>query len=471
MVQDAIPKKPDGKLESCLIYGYNKTIDTCHSWVYNTQYYKSSRGMEWNFVCERRWMFAVAQTSTKSGAVVGSLVLGRLSDKYGRRTIFLWASVLQLVFGTAVAFTVEFYSFIFVRFLCGFVGISPFKAGFVLTIELIGPRKRTACGSLFEVGYAVGVMLLGIWGYLIENRFYLQIVYALHAVLLLPHWFLMDESPRWLWSQGRIREAVAIIEKAIKMNKLTETVTTPLVPRSKSKKYTDDNRIGTLSLFRTPNLLKRTLIICGCWFANSVVYFGLTLSSGKLNGNPYLLLFLIGLVEVPGYILAMCFVHRVGHRTLVSAMMYMSGTCCLIAVALSMDSLYVIGVVMLGKLIVSGTFSIVIKYSAELFPTVARSSGVGLATMCSSLSGALTPMIILLDRFDPNIPQVVFGLIAIASGSTVLLLPETFGRNLPQTLEDGEKFGIGDTFFANCRTRKLSDGSIDSPAMVPLKAR
>ncbi|XP_049870128.1 organic cation transporter protein-like [Pectinophora gossypiella] len=451
---DAIPMNDNGKFDSCLMYGYNNTTVECHSWVYDTEYYKSSRGIEWNFVCSRRWMFAVAQTSTKSGAVVGSLVLGRLSDKYGRRTIFLCSAVLQLVFGTMVAFAPEFYSFIFIRFLCGFVGISPFKAGFVLTIELIGPRKRTVCGSLFEVGYAVGIMLLGAWGYLIENRFYLQLIYALHAVMLLPHWFLMDESPRWLWSQGRIKEAVAIIEKALKMNKSTETVTTPLVARTKSKKYTEE--VGTLDLFRTPNLLKRTLIICFCWFANSVVYFGLTLNAGKLNGNPYFMLFLIGLVEVPGYIVAMFFVHRIGHRTLVSCMMFMSGSCCLIAVALPIESYLIIVVTMLGKMIVSGTFSVVIKYSAELFPTVARSSGVGLATMCSSLSGALTPMIILLDKFDPNIPTVVFGFIAILSGSTVLLLPETFGRNLPQTLEDGEKFGIGDTCFASCKGRRKS---------------
>lgn len=455
------------------MYGENKTLVECDTWVYNTHYYSSTRGIEWNFVCSRRWMFAVAQTSTKSGAVVGSLVFGRLSDRFGRKTVFLGSAILQLVFGTLVAFTTEFYTFIAVRFLCGAFGISPFKAGFVLTIELIGPSKRTVCGSLFEVGYAVGVMLLGAWGYLIDNRFYLQIVYALHAALLLPHWFLMDESPRWLWSQGRIRESVAIVEKAMKINKSPATIDTSLmVSRGRVifEKHEDEAHAGTFDLFKTPNLLKRTLIICGCWFANSVVYFGLTLNAGKLNGNPFFMLFLLGLVEVPGFIFAMCFVYRVGHRTLVSTMMFMSGTCCLTASLLPIGSLSATIIVMLGKLIVSGTFSIVIKYSAELFPTVARSSGIGLATMCSSLSGALAPMIILLDAFDPNIPTNVFGLMALVSGCSVLLLPETFGRNLPQTLEDGEIFGKGDTCFANCFSSKASNLSLDSPqTRLPLK--
>lgn len=418
-------------------------------------------------------MAAVAQTATKSGAIVGSLVLGSLADKYGRKTVFLWTGVLQLLFSILASFATEYYTFIAIRFLCGICGISPFKAGFVLTIELIGPGKRTVCGSLFEVGYAVGVMFIGAWGFLIDNSFYLQIVYALHSALLLPHWFLMDESPRWLWAQGRVRESIAIVKKALKVNKSTETLDTAfMVSRNQlmREEYLEEPKAGTIDLFRTPNLLKRTLIICGCWFANSILYVGLTLFAGNsLKGNPYFLIFLIGLVEIPGFLVAMFFVHRVGHRTLVSTMMFLSATCCLIVVILPQDSTAVVAIVMLGKMIVSGTFSIVIKYSAELFPTVARSSGIGISTMCSSFSGALTPLILLLDEFNPNIPTVIFGIIAIVSGSSVLLLPETFGRILPQTLKDGENFGIGDTYFSSCNRRKNSCSSINTPtAIVPM---
>lgn len=48
--------------------------------------------------------------------------------------------------------------------------------------------------------------------YTIDDRFLLQIVYGLHSAILLPHIFVMDESPRWLWAQGRARESVAIIK-------------------------------------------------------------------------------------------------------------------------------------------------------------------------------------------------------------------------------------------------------------------
>lgn len=453
------------------MYVGNKTLE-CREWVYDSQYFTSSRGIEWDFVCHRRWMGAVAQTAYMFGVVVGSLTFGRLSDKFGRKTAFLWAGILQLLFGAIAAFTTDFYTFVGIRFLYGIFGSGSYIAGFVLTMEIVGPNKRTICGVTFQIMFAIGIMLLAGWGYLIDNRFYLQIVYALHAVVLLPQWFVMDESPRWLWAQGRARESVAIIEKALKINGSEETVDTSLLVshcKATCAKYTDEHSAGTVDLFKTPKMLKKTLIICGCWFTNSVVYYGLSLNTGKLNGNPYFIMFLMGVVELPSYVIIVYFLDRVGHRALISTMMLLGGIACLIIVALPHGSPSATGIVMVGKLFISGSYSIIYKYSAELFPTVVRSSGVGLGSMCASVSGALTPLINLLDTLNPKIPTIIFGFLALLSGFSTYFLPETVGRTLPQSLEDGEKFGVGDTCFTNCKGRRLSKDSVDIPdAMVPL---
>ncbi|XP_072932777.1 organic cation transporter protein isoform X2 [Epargyreus clarus] len=472
LVSKYIPLNEHGKLDSCMVYGKNNTTEYCASWVYDTQYFTSSRGIEWDFVCDRRWMGATAQTAYMFGVVVGSMLLGRLCDKFGRKTVFVWAGLLQLLFGVAVAFTTSYYMFVAVRFLYGIFGSGSYIAGFVLTMELVGPSRRTICGVTFQIMFAVGIMLLAAWGYLIDNRFYLQIVYAMHAIVLLPQWFMMDESPRWLWSQGRARESVAIIEKALKMNRSNENVDAPLLVshcKATCAKYTDEHSAGTTDLFKTPNMLKKTLIICGCWFANSVVYYGLSLNTGKLNGNPYFIMFLMGVVELPSYVIIMYYLDRVGHRALISAMMLLGGISCLVVVALPHGSTSATGVVMVGKLFISGSYSIIYKYSAELFPTVVRSSGVGLGSMCASVSGALTPLISLLDTLNPKIPTIIFGFLALLSGFSTFLLPETIGRNLPQSIEDGERFGVGDTCFTNCSGRRMSTDTIDLPeTMVPL---
>lgn len=285
----------------------------------------------------------------------------------------------------------------------------------------------------------------------------------------------MDESPRWLWAQGRARESVAIIEKGLKMNRSNEVIDTPaLVSNCKvtCTKYTEDQSSGTLDLFKTPNMLKKTLIICGCWFANSVVYYGLSLNAGKLNGNPYFIIFLMGVVEIPNYIMIMYYMDRVGHRALISVMMLLGGISCLVVVALPHGSTAATGVVMVGKFFISGSYSIIYKYSAELFPTVVRSSGVGLGSMCASVSGALTPLISLLDTLNPKVPTIIFGFLALISGFSTFFLPETIGRSLPQSIEDGEKFGIGDTCFTNCSGRRMSEVSADVPeTMIPLDVK
>ena len=41
-------------------------------------------------------------------------------------------------------------------------------------------------------------------------------------------------------------------------------------------------------------------------------------------------------------------------------------------------------------------------------------------------------------------PLVIFATLALISGLLTLLLPETLGHPMPQTLEDGENFGKGD---------------------------
>lgn len=118
-----IPMLPDGTLDSCSLLNTtsNETI-RCNSWVYNTTYYKSSRAMEWDFVCDQRWMGAVAQSIYMFGVFTGAVTLGNMADKFGRKPVFCWSAFLQLAIGVAVAFTPEYFSFLVLRYLYGIFG-------------------------------------------------------------------------------------------------------------------------------------------------------------------------------------------------------------------------------------------------------------------------------------------------------------------------------------------------------------
>jgi hypothetical protein len=51
------------------------------------------------------------------------------------------------------------------------------------------------------------------------------------------------------------------------------------------------------------------------------------------------------------------------------------------------------------------------------------------------------------DSIGREIPTVIFGCAAILAALFALFLPETVNKEMPQTLEDGENFGKGDTAF------------------------
>ena len=59
----------------------------------------------------------------------------------------------------------------------------------------------------------------------------------------------------------------------------------------------------------------------------------------------------------------------------------------------------------------------------------------GFAVVVSRIGTMLAPYILLLGPHAP----VIFGMAALLSGLAALLLPETLGRQMPETLMDGEK--------------------------------
>ena len=88
---------------------------------------------------------------------------------------------------------------------------------------------------------------------------------------------LLDESPRWLFSQQRYKEAEAIIVRSLKQNGKghlipaqgfsTEELGLSLKPEGSSQEDTRTASTSIADLFRTPRLRYRTLNICFNWYA------------------------------------------------------------------------------------------------------------------------------------------------------------------------------------------------------------
>lgn len=113
---------------------------------------------------------------------------------------------------------------------------------------------------------------------------------------------------------------------------------------------------------------------------------------------------------------------------------------------------------LLGKFGISAAFAVVFIYSAELFPTEYRSVGVGSCSMFARVGGMIAPHVASLSVIYKPLPLLVFGFISILSGCLIVLMPETMGCELPQTLQESEEFGIDQPiwYFHCCGSKRSS---------------
>ena len=84
-------------------------------------------------------------------------------------------------------------------------------------------------------------------------------------------------------------------------------------------------------------------------------------------------------------------------------------------------------------------FLIVYLYTAEIYPTQVRGMGLALTGTMARLGGFMAPYIAGLGVTNTSLPFLVFGISAIIGGLSSVMLPETRGAQLPETVEDVER--------------------------------
>lgn len=70
-----------------------------------------------------------------------------------------------------------------------------------------------------------------------------------------------------------------------------------------------------------------------------------------------------------------------------------------------------------------------------------RGNGLGLCTLSSQSGGIISPLITLLTSVWQPLPFVIFGGATLIAGAMSLLLPETKGQLMPETIADAEALG------------------------------
>ncbi|XP_073476783.1 organic cation/carnitine transporter 2-like isoform X2 [Aquarana catesbeiana] len=248
---------------------------------------------------------------------------------------------------------------------------------------------------------------------------------------------IIPESPRWLLSQGRITEAEDIIRKAAKKNGITAPEIIFSVSELQDVKDQSHKPYTFLDLIKTTNIRIVTFLSILLWMIISVGYFGLSLNTPNLHGDPYLNCFLSAIIEVPAYVIAWVLLRSFSRRYSTSSTLFLGGVV-LLLIQLVPQELNILSIVlvMLGKFGITAAFSMVYVYTAELYPTVVRNMGIGASSMASRLGSILSPYFVYLGAYDRHLPFVLMGSLTVLVGIFSLFLPETNGMPLPDTIEE-----------------------------------
>jgi len=449
---DYIPwNQLDDRLEFCSMYGVNGSEVSCdNGWIYDRTTFGSSAVMDWNLVCDKKGMKATAQALFMVGVLIGSYGFGYLSDKFGRKKSFFLAVVIQVGFGLLAGIVPEYWSFVLVRMVVGATTSGVFLVAYVLGMEMVGPKYRVVAGTLCQYYYTVGYFVMALIAYFLNSDWQmLELVLTLPTILFISYWWVTPESVRWQIVQGQYDNAKAQLHTVAKFNKaqvsdatLDAMIATTISDKEKAAATVQDSSI--IDLLKHPNLRWTTLIMCFNWMVNSGTYYGLSLSASNLGGNPYINFFISAAVEIPAYALNIALLNhpRVGRKKALSGYMLFAGLVLTLTIFVpKSQKTLLISLSMLGKLAITSSYGVCYIFTSELFPTVVRNIGLGVCSMCARVGGILCPYINMLADVWTPIPLIIYGLLALSGGLLALLLPETLGKKLPDTIQEGEDSG------------------------------
>jgi sugar porter (SP) family MFS transporter len=165
------------------------------------------------------WLgFTVA--SALIGTIIGSIIVGKPADIFGRRSILFILAVFYFVSALGSALAWDWYSFLFFRFIGGLAvgGASVVSPMYIAEISPARYRGRLVAVTQFNI--VLGILLAFFSNYIIagfnlgaiEWRWMFG-VEAFPAALFFLLLFLNPRSPRWLVANGLLEEAQSVLKK------------------------------------------------------------------------------------------------------------------------------------------------------------------------------------------------------------------------------------------------------------------
>ncbi len=238
----------------------------------------------------------VAAAAYVAGACLGALFFGQLTDRLGRKKLFMVSLGVYIVATVATAGAFNAWYFFAARFITG-AGIGGEYAAINSAIdELIPARVRGRVDLIINGSFWVGSILGSVAAIVLLNTALLpanvgwRVAFGIGAILGLSILLVrrnVPESPRWLFIHGREEEAERIVDGIEK--RITEQTGEPLEPADESitvrqREKTSFGEIARTAFSKYPS---RAVLGLALFIGQAFLYNGVTFDLGTLYSTFY----------------------------------------------------------------------------------------------------------------------------------------------------------------------------------------
>uniref|UniRef100_A0A8C6SC28 Major facilitator superfamily (MFS) profile domain-containing protein n=1 Tax=Neogobius melanostomus TaxID=47308 RepID=A0A8C6SC28_9GOBI len=412
----------------------NDTEPCAHGWEFSNDTYTSTIVSEWSLVCGDAWKVPFSTSLYFVGGLIGSFICGDLSDRFGRKSIFFLTMAMQSVTALIQAASINWAMFCVLNCMRGFGLTASYNACTILGSEILSPKSRmTLCLLGQSVALGVGYAMLVLFGYLIRDWRMLLVACAIPGLLIMPLWWVIPESPRWLLQKNRLKEAEAIICNAAKINRVP--VPEIIFKPDEGLEIQKIHSYTCLDLLRSSDIRIITILGCFIWFTCVTVFYGLSLNMNNLNGNVYLNCLFCSATDILVYIMTWFLGNRVPRPVFLASSMIFCGILLLVIQLVPDDMDVVFRVLALsGRVGTTAAFSFVYLFFIELMPTVVRNTALGVYATFGRIGSIISPYLVYLGVHNKMTPYIVYGTMSLTAAAFSVFLPDTRNKMLPDLI-------------------------------------
>ncbi|CAK8570461.1 unnamed protein product [Lathyrus sativus] len=399
---------------------------------------------QWGLECASSFITGLPQSSFFIGCFLGLFLLTTLADtSLGRKNTLVLSCLSTSIASVLIVFSTNIWIYSAFKFLIGFLRSSIGTCVLVLLTEKVSTQWRFTVGISEYLCFVLGYMSLS--GIAYVNRFnswrsvyiWTSVPAICYSVLA---YVFVTESPRWLLTQGRYQEAMAMLTGVSSLENGNDlTVGLIEAPVNKQKASIFQLYSSIAELFGRGWALKRTVAVMVLGIGIGMMYFGMPLAVGNLGMDIYLAVVFSGLMEIPACV-ASYFLENRRRKPSILVFSVASGVCCIMCVVVGSGIQELrVGLAMTSFFSACTAFNVFLIYILELFPTSVRNTTTSLVRQAIVVGNVFTPFLISAGRKNDIFSYGVFGLVILLSCFTLLGLPETRGLAFCDTMDQQEK--------------------------------